>query len=1031
MTKPKAIYFEGDNRGVHERMRLAYLLPFRKLIEKDFEVKIIEGDADFAHEIEAHQAELAIFSSGIETEANVRAPVLSNLLSHPEIPRVGLMINDLYGISRLRGFRHLAACGCEAYFGVYNFAQNGIPELADRSFMIPFWLNEEIFQDYGNEKVIPVGLYGAGFADARIHYPWRTQITRQVLGHFPCFLSARPDGFNKASLVGKAFAEQLNRTKIAFACGSINQSFTRKHLETCGTRTALFCQKIPIVEALGFRDGENCIFVDEGNVREKVAQYLTDEKALDKLSRHGYDFVRSCHGLEARNQLIDWFALRKAGIPGGKRIGQPDIGGPLELIDQSVPGSAVRWDRRNPMDRLIDQAFDLFWSGNYKDALGKFEMITRGLRGHIESRTGEILCRLAQGDASTAKEQIEQMRAFLTRYFGCDRNEEILEALYALCLVLEAEDQTFPRHVIDLPPTAHPLVQIIRQLLNSNTLKMPAAEMKEKPDSFVTLQYRLKVAPEKWWTFLKTVFRANQKSDLFRQLTAHEQTTPPLDSANISKIGDLHTANDAWRLAQNAVKTADPKKAFAAAETAVALDRNFAAAYLFLGQQLATNGAYEEAYLYIKEASRVAEIPEQAIKILQSMETNPELQTETIQAYRSCIEADRYDPTDRPRRILVFTNLLPPQEMGGFGRSVWELCDGLIRRGHEVSILTADVPELAQAPYPGYERVEKHVERSLQLFGNWDNGAAVTSYDSEGIRRIALANVEVILKAVKHFKPDVCMAGNLDFVSGAMLEPILSKKIPIVHRLGNEVPGYPVEMTPKSGLYCIAGCSNWVNKQLQKSGYHAAHFACLPPGSPLHEYFRLVPPRTDRLRICYAGLMMGYKGPHLILEALKLLKKLQIPFTCEFAGDFKNSQYAAQFKHLVRQGDLSGSVRLLGFCNRDQLAAMYARSNVLVMPSIFEEPFGKVQIEAQAAGLAVVRTPVGGFEDILEDEVNGLLFRREDAEDLARQLYVLSNNTELWQRIAARGQADAFRFTTRRSVEALERIFESLLQDLN
>ena len=38
---------------------------------------------------------------------------------------------------------------------------------------------------------------------------------------------------------------------------------------------------------------------------------------------------------------------------------------------------------------------------------------------------------------------------------------------------------------------------------------------------------------------------------------------------------------------------------------------------------------------------------------------------------------------------------------------------------------------------------------------------------------------------------------------------------------------------------------------------------------------------------------------------------------------------------------------------------MFDRSNVLVMPSVFEEPFGKVQIEAQASGLAVVRSPVG------------------------------------------------------------------------
>ena len=107
---------------------------------------------------------------------------------------------------------------------------------------------------------------------------------------------------------------------------------------------------------------------------------------------------------------------------------------------------------------------------------------------------------------------------------------------------------------------------------------------------------------------------------------------------------------------------------------------------------------------------------------------------------------------------------------------------------------------------------------------------------------------------------------------------------------------------------------------------------------------------------------------------------------------------------------------------------MYARSNTLVFPSVFEEPFGKVQIEAQAASLAVVRSAVGGYADMLEDEVNGLLFKPNDAEDLARQLYVLQGKPDFWARLAAQGQADAYRFTTRNCVELLETIMVAMLE---
>ena len=156
------------------------------------------------------------------------------------------------------------------------------------------------------------------------------------------------------------------------------------------------------------------------------------------------------------------------------------------------------------------------------------------------------------------------------------------------------------------------------------------------------------------------------------------------------------------------------------------------------------------------------------------------------------------------------------------------------------------------------------------------------------------------------------MVGNLDFLGSGMLDPILKHGVPVLHRLGNGMPGYSAEMTPQSPLYCIAGCSEWVNSELEKNGFNAQNFALLPPGSPLHEYYRFVPPNYDQLRICFAGLMMAYKGPHLILEALDYLKKLKIPFSCEFE-DFKDPAFEQQFKQRVRQYQLEDSIRLLGF----------------------------------------------------------------------------------------------------------------------
>ena len=45
-------------------------------------------------------------------------------------------------------------------------------------------------------------------------------------------------------------------------------------------------------------------------------------------------------------------------------------------------------------------------------------------------------------------------------------------------------------------------------------------------------------------------------------------------------------------------------------------------------------------------------------------------------------------------KILVITNLYPPQELGGYGRSISDFVWGFIQSGHHVEVLTSDAPYL-------------------------------------------------------------------------------------------------------------------------------------------------------------------------------------------------------------------------------------------------------------------------------------------------------------------------------------------------
>jgi glycosyltransferase involved in cell wall biosynthesis len=495
-----------------------------------------------------------------------------------------------------------------------------------------------------------------------------------------------------------------------------------------------------------------------------------------------------------------------------------------------------------------------------------------------------------------------------------------------------------------------------------------------------------------------------------------------------ARLPTLASAGSSVRLANEAQRSQCPDLEEAFLFRALAFDRALPEPYLRLAHRKLEQGNKVEAWLCLREAARCFEMPPKLHELARSLSRDPAVKADPlVEVYRAHSGALRLERARKRRRILIFTNLLPPQEMGGYGRTVWEFADLLLQRGHAVHVLTGDLPHLHRAMEPAEEkRVEPHVTRSLRLYGDWREGRTVTETDEGRIRAIARHNRAEVAAAIERFKPEVVMAGNLDFLSPLPLYEALGRDLPVVHRLGNALPGYNPVDTPKSPRYCIAGCSEWVNTGLRDGGFAAARFEVLPPGSPLERYYRLLAPSVDRLRICFAGLLQPYKGAQILLQALALLKRMGIPFKAELAGEATDPTFLAELKRTARDGGFAEAVHFPGFLGKDGLAALYARSNVMVFPSVFEEPFGKSQIEAMAAGVAVVSSGTGGSREIVRDNENGLIFKSGDPEDLARQLFILQANPELWTRLGAQGQADAFQFTTLQSVLKLEGIFEGL-----
>lgn len=170
-----------------------------------------------------------------------------------------------------------------------------------------------------------------------------------------------------------------------------------------------------------------------------------------------------------------------------------------------------------------------------------------------------------------------------------------------------------------------------------------------------------------------------------------------------------------------------------------------------------------------------------------------------------------------------------------------------------------------------------------------------------------------------------------------------------------------------------------------------------------------------------------WKGYEALLDALALIKDL--PFICLFVGaaDGKQSFIDRITNHGVDQG-LEGRFRLSH--EVDDMPAALMVADVVVMPSITPEPFGRVALEAQAMGRPVVAFDHGGAVESIKHGQTGWLAKPGDAESLAaciRQALELQGSER--QLLADKSRAHIERsFSTTRMCNETVKIYRRILQ---
>jgi len=113
------------------------------------------------------------------------------------------------------------------------------------------------------------------------------------------------------------------------------------------------------------------------------------------------------------------------------------------------------------------------------------------------------------------------------------------------------------------------------------------------------------------------------------------------------------------------------------------------------------------------------------------------------------------------------------------------------------------------------------------------------------------------------------------------------------------------------------------------------------------------------------------------------------------------------YEKLINTLGLKNNISLLGNLNKDQMEDVFEEVWVQVVPSLWNEPFGIVTIEAMMRGTAVVASDKGGLKEIIDNGKSGILVSPGNANCLTEALLSILKDRDLALEMGQTGYIEA------------------------
>lgn len=388
-------------------------------------------------------------------------------------------------------------------------------------------------------------------------------------------------------------------------------------------------------------------------------------------------------------------------------------------------------------------------------------------------------------------------------------------------------------------------------------------------------------------------------------------------------------------------------------------------------------------------------------------------------------------------KILFVTNI--GIEAGGLEKYILELKKGLEEKGHTVKIFSGEEKEKNKNKFNDFGYAIKNgsllhnfINHIFNISSFLSFKKAVDDYDPDIIHIHSMHESSAsILFALKNKPTIITVHGPEGFLRSQIPWRITNnfyiknnkdKQLTNLTFIGKVyyyfyyfIEYYIYKMNINKVKVFIAP-STFYEKEIKKI---TKNVILLPNGINLFPFSK-----TSHFKnLLYVGRLEENKGIEYLIRAFAIIQK-QIPDAeLNIIGDGGQESY---LKKIVCDMKLV-NIKFSGWIDADKLYPYYKNSSILIVPSLWPEPFGLVGIEAMSIGRPVVASNVGGISDWLADQKTGYLVDPKNSQQIAEKTIVLLFDKRKLITMGERGHENSAKFDIKIHIDKLLKIYNGVI----